>query len=79
MSPLAFLKRLLHFHNLWKGIVLIFVILCYWWFFWPVYEWSVGFRTFESIFTAGQQTYLFVLGAIVTVPSIFIWKRIILG
>ncbi len=73
------LTRMFRPKNLWRGIVLTFVIMCYWWFFWPIYELSIGTYAFMDLVDSGRQFYLFLLGAIITIPSIFIWRKIILG
>lgn len=73
------LTRMFHKKNILRGVVLVFVIMCYWWFFWPLYEISIGTSNIETLVDSGRQFYLFLLGAVVTVPSIFIWKKIILG
>ena len=74
-----FIKRMFNAKNLWRGIVLIFVIMCYWWFFWPLYEMTVGITTPDELIESGRQFYLFLIGGVVAVPSILIWKKIILG
>lgn len=78
-QAVAILRQMLNIKNLYRGLVLIFVIMCYWWFFWRVYELSTGLITWEQLVTINRQFYLFILGGIVTIPSIFIWRKIILG
>ncbi len=75
----AMLNKMFNVKNIWRGVILTFVIMCYWWFFWPIYEISIGTTTIATLIESGRQFYLFLLGAIVTLPSIFIWRKIILG
>ena len=36
-------------------------------------------RTIQILIDSGRQFHLFLIGALVTLPSIFIWRKIILG
>ena len=56
----------------------IFIILCSWFFFWPVYEWMVGIRPFLS-FMNQNQMMLFVLGLIGFFSGLFFGKKVTVG
>jgi len=60
-----------------RGISLLLIALCSWWFFWPIYQLTIGEITLEILFQSSRKLLFFIIGGAITIPSMFLWRKTI--